>query len=201
MDDLIAFMRRTDLDPIVQAGVAHAQFESIHPFTDGNGRVGRSMINAVWRYRGMTRVMAVPVASAIVADRDRYFQLVNDYRSGAVEALVVFLAEAASRSAAQASVSAERLIALPAQWREQAHPRAGSAAAALLPLLPRHPIVDAADVMRLTGASQPRAYATIERLEEAGVLRRITESKRDMAWAAGDVLDEADAMVDRLRFG
>lgn len=201
MRDLVAFMRRTDLDPVVQAAVAHAQFESIHPFTDGNGRVGRSMINAVWRYRGLTRAMAVPVASAIVADRDRYFELVNEYRSGEVEPLVVFLAEATSRSTAQASVSAERLIALPGQWQEQVRARAGSAAAALLPLLPRHPIIDAGDVMRLTGASQPRAYATIERLEAAGVLRRITESKRDMAWAAGDVLDEADLMVDRLRFG
>lgn len=201
MDDLITFMRRTDLDPVVQAAVAHAQFESIHPFTDGNGRVGRSMINALWRYRGMTRQMAVPVASAIVADRDRYFRLVNDYRTGDVEPLVVFLADATSRSVAAASVSAERLIALPAQWQEQVHARAGSAASTLLPLLPKHPIVDAADVMRLTGASQARAYAAIERLEEAGVLRRITASRRDMAWAAGDVLDEADLMVDRLRFG
>lgn len=201
MNDLVTFMRRTDMDPVVQAAVAHAQFESIHPFTDGNGRVGRSMINALWRYRGLTREMAVPVASAIVADRDRYFQLVNDYRRGDIEPLVVFLAAAASRSAVEASVSAERLIALPAQWQERVHARAGSAAATLLPLLPRHPVVDAGDVMRLTGASQPRAYAAIERLEEAGVLRRITESKRDMAWAAGDVLDEADLMLDRLRFG
>lgn len=201
MDDLVAFMRRTDLDPVVQAAVAHAQFESIHPFTDGNGRVGRSMINALWRYRGVTRHMAVPVASAIVADRDRYFELVNTYRRGDCEPLVAFLADATSRSVAEATVSAERLIALPDQWAQTVRPRAGSAAAVLLPLLPRHPIVDATDVMRLTGASQPRAYAAIERLEEAGVLRRITESKRDMAWAAGDVLDEADLMVDRLRFG
>lgn len=201
MDDLVTFMRRIDMDPVVQAAVAHAQFESIHPFTDGNGRVGRSMINALWRYRRVTRQMAVPIASAIVADRDRYFQLVNDYRRGDVEPLVVFLADATSRSVAEATVSAERLIALPAQWAERVRPRAGSAAAALLPLLTKHPIVDASDVMRLTGASQPRAYAAIERLEEAGVLRRITESRRDMAWAAGDVLDEADVMVDRLRFG
>lgn len=53
---------------------------------------------------------------------------------------------------------------------------------------------------RLTRASTARAYATIERLEEAGVLRRITESRRGMACAAGDVLDEADLMADRLRF-
>lgn len=201
MDDLVRFMRRTDLDPIVHAAVAHAQFESIHPFTDGNGRVGRSLINALWRYRGLTGRMAVPVASAIVAERDRYFRLVNSYRDGDVEPFVVFLADATSRSAREAAVSAQRLLDLPARWQDETRVRAGSAAAALLRLLPANPIVDAHDVMRLTGASQARAYAAIERLESAGVLRRITESKRDMAWAAGDVLDEADVMVDRLRIG
>jgi Fic family protein len=201
MADLIDFLRRTDLDPVLQAAVAHAQFESIHPFTDGNGRVGRSLINAIWRYRGMTTQMAVPVASAIVADRERYFALVNDYRSGAVEPFVAYLADATARATREATVSAERLLALPSAWREMVHPRSDSAAAELLDLLPRHPVVDATDVARLTGASTARAYAAIERLEEAGVLRRITESRRDMTWAAGDVLDEADLMVDRLRFG
>lgn len=201
MDDLIAFCRRTDLDPVLHAAVAHAQFESIHPFTDGNGRVGRSLINALWRYRRTTRTMSVPVASAIVGDRDRYFSLVDDYRTGEVEAFTVFLAEAASRAAAAASVSAERLIALPSQWRERVHARSDSAATALLDLLPRHPVVDASHVERLTGASSARAYAAIERLAEAGVLRRITQSRRNVTWAAGDVLDEADVMADRLRFG
>ncbi|MDQ0425596.1 MULTISPECIES: Fic family protein [Cellulomonas] len=201
MADLIRFLRRTDLDPVVHAAVAHAQFESIHPFTDGNGRVGRTLVNALWRYRGMTRRMAVPVASAIVAERDTYFRLVNDYRTGEVEPFVAFLADATTRAAREAAVSAARLAALPAQWRETVRARSDSAAVALLDVLPRHPVVDASDVARLTGVSTARAYAAIERLEDAGVLRRITESRRDMAWAAGDVLDEADVMVDRLRFG
>lgn len=199
MDDLVAFMRRTDIDPVLHAAVAHAQFESIHPFTDGNGRVGRSLINGVWRYRRVTSRMAVPVASAIVADREHYFELVNGYRHGDVEPFTAYLADATARAAEEAAVSAERLIALPEQWRERVRPRSGSAVAALLPLLPSRPIVDAHDVARMTGASQARAYATIERLVEGGVLRPITQSKRDMTWAAGEVLDEADLMVERLR--
>ena len=199
MDDLVAFMRRTDLDPVVQAAVAHAQFESIHPFHDGNGRLGRSLINAVWRYRGTTTRMAVPIASAIVADREEYFGLVNHYRTGDAEAFCAYLAEATARSAVEAEVSAQRLAELPARWHEEVRPRAGSAAATLLQLLPSSPVVDASDVARLTGASTARAYATITRLVEAGVLRPITASRRDAAWAAGDVLDEADLLVDRLR--
>jgi len=199
MDDLVTFMARTDVDPLLHAAVTHAQFESIHPFTDGNGRVGRSLINAVWRYRGVTTRMAVPVASAIVADRDRYFDLVNEYRSGDVEAFALYLAHATVRAAEEAAVSAQRLVELPDQWRERVQARRDSAVYALLPLLTAHPIVDAYDVQRLTGASRARAYSAIERLVEADVLRPITASKRDMTWAAGEVLDEADLMVDRLR--
>ncbi|WP_431836337.1 Fic family protein [Cellulomonas sp. Y8] len=201
MDDLIRFARRTDLDPVVQAAVVHAQFESIHPFTDGNGRLGRSLINAVWRFRGATREMAVPVASAIVADREHYFALVNGYRDGDVEPFAAYLADAASRAVAAAEVSAQRLLALPGEWQARVRPRAGSAVATLLPLLVSRPVVDASDVMRLTGVSSARAYAAVERLVEEDVLRPITESRRDMTWAAGEVLDEADLMVDRLRGG
>ncbi|GIG23959.1 Fic family protein [Cellulomonas denverensis] len=199
MADLVAFMRRTDIDPVLHAAVAHSQFESIHPFTDGNGRVGRSLINGVWRYRGVTTRMAVPVASAIVADREHYFGLVNDYRSGEIEPFALYLAHATIRAAEEAAVSAERLVTLPERWREQVRPRGGSAVAALLPMLTSTPIVDAHDVARMTGASPARAYAAIERLVDAEVLRPITQSRRDMAWAAGDVLDEADLMVERLR--
>jgi len=164
MDDLVAFMHRTDLDPVVQAAVAHAQFESIHPFHDGNGRLGRSLINAVWRYRGTTTRMAVPIASAIVADREEYFGLVNHYRTGDAEAFCSYLAEATARSAVEAEVSAQRLAELPARWHEEVRPRAGSAAATLLQLLPSSPVVDASDVARLTGASTARACATVTRL-------------------------------------
>ncbi|WP_187279466.1 Fic family protein [Quadrisphaera setariae] len=199
MEDLIAFMRRTDLDPLVQAAVAHAQFESIHPFTDGNGRIGRALVNALWRYRGVTTQMAVPIASAIVADRDEYFSLVDQYRTGDAAAFAHYLAVTTSRCVEESHVSAQRLAELPERWREAVRPRSGSAAAVLLGLLTRTPVVDADDVARLTGASTARAYATIDRLVSAGVLRPITESKRNAVWAAGDVLDEADLLVDRLR--
>lgn len=199
MEDLLAFAARTDLDPTLQAAMAHAQFESIHPFTDGNGRIGRSLINAVWRFRGVTTLMAVPVASAIVADRDVYFDHLNRYRDGEAEAFVSYLADATIRTVSAAEVSAQRLRELPVQWRELTKARAGSAAAELIEHLVEYPVVDAFEVSRLTGSSQARAYSAIDRLLESGVLRPITESKRDMAWAAGDVLDEADLLVDRLR--
>ncbi|CCQ15682.1 putative uncharacterized protein [Rhodococcus sp. AW25M09] len=73
MDDLLVFANRTDMPIIAQAAIAHAQFESIHPFTDGNGRVGRALISAILRRRGLTRRITVPLALAMLADTTRYF--------------------------------------------------------------------------------------------------------------------------------
>lgn len=71
VDDLIVFLRRQDLPALAQAAIAHAQFEGIHPFVDGNGRVGRALIHAVVRRRGLTRQVTVPVAAAMMAQGQR----------------------------------------------------------------------------------------------------------------------------------
>jgi len=82
--DLLVYLNRDDVPALVQAAIAHAQFESIHPFTDGNGRIGRALINTVLRRRGVTTRVVIPLASALVAHRDRYFDLLTDYRGGTV---------------------------------------------------------------------------------------------------------------------
>jgi Fic family protein len=198
MADLVAFANREDLDPVTQAALAHAQFESIHPFTDGNGRVGRSLINAVWRRRGLTTQVTVPVAAALAGRRETYFAALTRFREGEAQPFVRLLGEAVVAAATQAQESAATLSRLPGQWRESASPRAGSAAHKLIDLLVANPVLDAGRAARLTGASEAAAYRAIGALVEAGVLRPITESRRNQAWAAGAVLDEADALIRRL---
>lgn len=80
MDDLVAFANRTDLSAMAQAVIAHAQFGSIHPFTDGNGRIGRALIDTVFRRRRVTERVVVPLPSALVARKDDYFDLLTNYR-------------------------------------------------------------------------------------------------------------------------
>ncbi|MEK8229026.1 Fic family protein [Oerskovia sp. M15] len=142
MEDLIAFLRRDDLPAVAQAAIAHAQFESVHPFTDGNGRIGRALIGAVWRRRGLTPTLVVPVASAMLADTGEYFARVNAYRDGRAAQFVRYLATSASLAAQEARISADNLADLPALWRAEVRPRAGSAAAAILDALLDHPVLD-----------------------------------------------------------
>ena len=198
MEDLIAFVNRDDLDPVAQAAIGHAQFESIHPFTDGNGRIGRALINAVLRRRGLTRRTVVPMASAMLAERDRYFALVNGYRSGHVDAFVADLARSTRIAAIESRRSADRLADLGEYWRTLTRPRAGSAAAKLLDLLAEHPILGAEEAQRLTGAPLSSVYTALDRLEADGVLRQVTARQRNRVWGAVDILDELDELAARI---
>jgi len=198
LDDLLAFTARDDLDPVAQAAIAHAQFESIHPFTDGNGRIGRALINAVFRRRGLTSRTVVPVASAMLAERDRYFSLVNGYRDGRVDAFVADLARGTRIAAVESRGAADRLAELPGYWRELTRPRAGSAAAKLLDVLAEHPILGAEEAQALTGAPLSSVYTALDRLEADGVIRQVTARQRNRVWGVVDLLAELDDLAARI---
>ena len=109
MDDLIAFAARGDVPAVAQAAIVHGQFEAIHPFTDGNGRIGRALIGAVYRHRALTSMTTVPVAAAMLADIDTYFTHLASYRAGHIEPLVRYVAQCTITAAEAALVSADRL--------------------------------------------------------------------------------------------
>jgi Fic family protein len=96
-DDLIAFANRTDLDPVAHAAVAHAQFESIHPYADGNGRVGRILI--AWLLTRRLRLRApLPLSAAIAADTGGYLSGLALYRLGQLDPYVAWFAEKLERA-------------------------------------------------------------------------------------------------------
>lgn len=198
MDDLLTFANRDDLPALVQAAIGHAQFESIHPFTDGNGRIGRALINTVLRRRGATTRVVVPLASALVARRDRYFDLLNAYRTGDVRPLIATFAESSRIAAAESQVTACRLGEIPAEWRALVKARAGSAAAQLLGQLPSRPILSSDDASAIIDGPRSSIFAAINRLHDAGVLRPLTDRKRDQVWGASLILDELEDLSIRI---
>ena len=199
MGDLVEFANRDDMPALVQAAIAHAQFETIHPFTDGNGRIGRALINSILRRRGVTTRVVVPLATALVAHRDRYFDLLTDYRNGQLTSLLTSFAASTRIAAAESRVTAERLEAIPQEWAALTGPlRGDSAAARLLPILLGHPILSADDAVGLLRAAPSRTYSAIDRLHKAGVLRPLTDRTRNQIWGAASVLDELDDLSVRV---
>ncbi len=199
MEDLIDYLNRNDIPVMVQAAIAHAQFESIHAFTDGNGRIGRALVSAVLRRRGVTRNAVVPLASGLLARRDDYFATLGDYRRGRPAPLIELFARSARAAAACSRESIARIKALPGEWNAELHPRAGSAVAALIPAFYDHPVMAAAEIEQRSGSSEQQTYRAITRLTEAGFIHEITGRKRNRVWVATELLAELDDLDRRIQ--
>lgn len=199
MDDLLSYLNRDDVPVLTQAAIGHAQFESIHAFTDGNGRIGRALVSAIFRRRGVTRNAVVPLASGLLAEREGYFAALGAYRLGNPAPLIELFARSARAAAMCSRASIARIKALPEEWMAEVRPRAGSAAAALIPAFYDHPVMTAAEIEKHSGASTQAAYSAIDRLEDAGFIREITGRKRDRVWVASELMAELDDLDRRIQ--
>lgn len=199
MEDLIKFINRDDLPALVQASIAHAQFETIHPFTDGNGRIGRALVNAILRRRHATARVVIPFASSLAAHRAQYFADLETFRSGDARPIVERFAHACTIAAEEAVETARYLQSLGVQWHARlGRTRAGSAHIRLMEHLLTQPIITASEVEVALGVKTNVAYLAIERLVEAGILQPITDRKRNQIWAAGELLSELSDLDERI---
>jgi Fic family protein len=193
IDDLCEFCNRVDVPPAIQAAVAHAQFETIHPFFDGNGRVGRALILAVLRRRGIGTSCLPPVSLALGGKADRYVAGLTSWRVGEEDDWYAIFAEALFQAADGTRNFADQVAKLQARWMGKAsEPRRGSGPRRLIELLPSHPIVNVKTAAQLLGGSEERARTAIRRLETAGVLRQTTVGRRNRAWESVGLFDLLD---------
>lgn len=199
LDDLIAFCNRDDLPVLAQAAIAHAQFETIHPFGDGNGRVGRALISAILRRRGVTQHTIVPLASGLSARQELYFDALTEYRAGRVAPLLALVNRSAEAGGVEGHVSVERIRELPVAWAARVPSRSDSTTAKLVPAFFANPVMTTSDIEAVVATSPPQIYAAIGRLEAAGVIHEITGRKRDRVWVASDLMEELDDLDRRIR--
>lgn len=202
MDDLVTFANRLDLPVLVQTAVAHAQFETIHPFPDGNGRVGRALIQAMLRGGQLTRNVAVPVSAGLLQDTSRYFDALGAYRSGDISPIIRSIAEASFTAVHNGRILVEDLEDVRLAWRERLKARRDSAAHRLVDVLLRQPVIDSGAAATHLGISAVNAQVAINRLLDADILTQISTGKRNRIWLAKDVvrvLDEFGARAKRGR--
>jgi Fic family protein len=198
MADLVAFLDRDDLPPLAQAALAHAQFETIHPFTDGNGRTGRALLHSVLLHTGAIRRVTVPISAGLLAIRDDYFDALTAYRRGEVEPILRCVAAAARHGTHIGEDLVDTLREVRTDWDEQLTARSGSAARSLLDLLLRQPVVTARVVTRELGVSAPTAQAALRRLVDDGVLLESTGHRRNRVYRAPAALRALDAYAADL---
>lgn len=199
MDDLVRFLARTDLPVIVHAALAHAQFETVHPFTDGNGRTGRALVHGMLRAAGATQNVAVPVSAGLLANVDAYFDALTQYRRGDPAAIVNRMSEATFAGVGNGRTLVTALRETRSAWAARVRARSDSAAWRLLDLAVQQPVLDVATVSDRLGVTPAAATAALTRLEEAEVLTRANSGARNRLWQAPDVLDALEAFATRAR--
>ena len=196
MEDLVVFADRGDIQALVHAALVHAQFETIHPFPDGNGRTGRAIIHALLRRRGITRNVTVPISAGLLVDVGAYFGSLGDYRQGNIEPIIEQMTDAAFTAIANATDMLSDLDAVAVDWRDRITARSDSAVWRLAELPMRQPGIDSNFVEEALGVSRPAALNAIGKLEDVGVLMKARGQERNRAWIAVDVVTALDRFAE-----
>jgi Fic family protein len=199
VDDLIRFANRQDLGGLAHIAVTHAQFETIHPFPDGNGRTGRVVVQRMLRNAGLTRRAILPLSAGLLIDTERYFESLNTYRTGEIEPIVSAFVDATFSSLDNASRLAQDLASVRDSWNETVSARADSTVWPLLDYCIGRPAVTASSVAADLGVSVVAAQNAINRLAEWGILRQNSPARRNRIWLVSDVLDSVDQFMERAR--
>ncbi|CAL8899327.1 Fic family protein [Kocuria varians] len=197
VQDLVEFMGETTAAPLVAVAVAHAQFETIHPFSDGNGRTGRALAQAMLRHWGVTRNVAVPVSAGLLADVSGYHSALDAYRAGDVEPIVRQFSAASRRAVANARQLVADIDRIRDEWGSMLTVRKNSNAWKLLDVLARRPVLNSATAAAELGVKQPNVYPPLRRLTEAGIVRSKNEHQLGPFWCSDEVLAAIDAFAVR----
>jgi Fic family protein len=209
LEDLCTFCNGDSLSAVAQAAMAHAQFETIHPFVDGNGRTGRALIHVILRRRGLAPHVLPPISLVLATWATDYVAGLTATRytgrqtsSAAQDGLnrwIGLFGAATRRAVADAEQYETRVTELQAEWRQRlGRVRANSAAALLINALPGAPIVTVSSAAKLIGRSEQAANQAIPRLADARILRQINVGRRNRAFEAAELIDAFTDLERRL---
>ena len=209
LDDLVEFCNSDSLPALAQAAVAHAQFETIHPFVDGNGRTGRVLVHMVLRRRGLGLRILPPVSLILATWSQDYIEGLTGTRyvgpaessesHSGINRWIALFASACLRAVEDARHSEEQVRALQMSWRERIGcVRRDSAVNLLVSVLPSAPVLTTTTAAELVGRSFPAASQAVERLVQAGVLEQVSVGRRNRVYEAPELIDTFTAFERRL---
>ena len=209
LEDLCAFCNTDSLSPVVQAALAHAQFETIHPFVDGNGRIGRILVHLILRRRGLTVRISPPISLVLATWSVDYVEGLTAMRylghpdskpaSDGLNKWVGLFATACRRAIGDTETFEGQVTELQGEWRGRlGRVRAGSAADRLIGVLPGAPIVTVKGAAALIGRSYQATNLGIAQLEKAGILKQVNIGRRNRAFESSELITHFTELERRL---
>ncbi len=206
LDDLAQFCNRDDVDPVVKAAMAHYQFESIHPFPDGNGRTGRALIHTILR-RDLPECDYVPPISLVLATyRSEYIRHLTAMRTDdpsletdARNEWIAFFSGCCERAAGEMTELAAEMEQLRQGWAERlGSVRSGSALELMLFEVQGSPVFSISSMARLTGRSFPAVNGAVSALLDAGIAKETSKGKRNRVFEVPEVIGYFNLLERRL---
>lgn len=194
LNDLWRFLSQPAALPLAQIAVGHAQFETIHPFVDGNGRVGRALVHRYLRRAGLATHVTVPISAGLLAAPDAYIAALTQYRDGNPLPIVAEFARAATDAADIGREMIGALRTVRTSWDARITARSDSVAWQIADGLVGHPAVTADLAAHRYGVSPQAARTGIVHLTEVGVLQRASTGRRNQVWVA----EEITSCYDRI---
>ena len=202
MDDLVEYVSSTEHDPLLAACVAHAQFEAIHPFDDGNGRTGRALMHLMLRRRGVTGRLPVPFSAALEAHRRFYYMDLNahhsfvgepdhPHRAKALTGWLYLWCDAVELACQAAEVVTDRLGTVIARW-EDLRFRSGSSDRRALVMMMTCPVMTAPALAERLDISEQAARRCLRRLVDAGAIVEVPTPRNGRRYEAPEILDLVD---------
>ena len=207
LEDLCAYANRTDTSAVAQAALCHAQFETIHPFADGNGRTGRALIQICLIRRGVAPNSIPPISLALATQREDYYASLNAYQhatdslaeNAAVNDWVSCFCAATSSACKDVEDIARDMEAMCEAWRcRMGGVRKGSAVEAMLPAMQAMPYFSVETMTGMTGRSKQAIGVAVRRLLDAGIIRQTNRGKRSRVFEVPEVLAEFNMVERRL---
>lgn len=197
LDDLVAFAQRDDIAPIAKAALFHAQFETIHPFTDGNGRTGRTLLHCMLASDEVLRHSTLPISAGLLHDVKPYMEALAAYHDGNLEPIIIRLADALELACVIGLRIGDDVAEVLDRWEEANTDRKGSASLRLPALLVEQPVVNIAYIVSHLDISDRAARNLVETACERRILERTGTERRGVFYQATEliaILEEASGL-------
>ena len=201
-EDLVAAMNEAARSPLLGAAVVHAQFETIHPFADGNGRTGRALVQLMLRRSGLATACSPPISSALALKRDAYIDALRSNRpvcapgdprrSAALRPWIELCVEACSQACDYTLRIVSHVEALQQDWRDRlisAGARRSNSVMQLIDALPANPVLNAASAAELLAVDPRTARRSIDLLVGAGILVQRSAGRRNRVYEVDSIID------------
>lgn len=189
LEDIITFARRDDVGTIAKAALIHAQFETVHPFIDGNGRTGRTLLHRILKQEGVLGSATLPVSAGLLHNIDRYLESITRYQEGDPLSVIEELLDALELALALGEMVAHLVDEVLANWGDCITERAGSSMHRLPALLIQHPVVNVSFLAEKLEISPRAAQNLVARACEYNMLRAFGNRRRGTFYQADDIID------------